>query len=320
MKRIGAIITAAGASTRMGDFKPLMPFGETTILQTIIRKLRECGVTEIVVVGGYRYEEIEKIACVEKVRSVCNKDYQNNHMFDSVCLGLRAIYDHADMAFFWPVDVPGVRKETVLKLMDIAGKSDISAITPYYENEPGHPMLIMKKAFDVILSHDGTRGLRGAVEKFDLAVRANIEDPFIVIDTDTQEEYRKLLSLERSWREGAGEHKEEMDFKIRAFIKRGDTVVSDTLFELLEQIRKTGSIRKACEEIGISYTKAWAILKDAQTVFGKKLMQTQSGGTGGGGADLTEEGNRFIRSYDAFCGDIDKYAAGVFEKYFCRTE
>lgn len=316
MSRTGAVITAAGTSSRMGDFKPVMPFGETTILQTIIRKLKECGVSEIVVVGGYRYDEIEKIAESENVCAVCNEGYRTNHMFDSVCLGMRKIRDRADKIFLWPVDVPGVRKETVTQLLKISEGSNVSAVTPYYDNEPGHPMLIMKKAFDIILSHDGSRGLRGAVEKFDLAVRANIDDPFIVLDTDTQEEYRKLLSLERSWKKGESGEAHDMDFRIHASIKRGGISVNETLFDLLEQIRKTGSIRQACEEIGISYTKAWTILKNAQTVFGNKLMKTQSGGSGGGGAELTEEGLRFIRSYEEFCGDVDKYASGVFEKYF----
>ena len=318
--KTGAIITAAGTSSRMGDFKPLMPYEGTTILQVIIRKLRECGVTEIVIVGGYRFDEVAEIARTENVDAVFNDGYQTNHMFDSICMGMRSIYAKADRVFFWPVDVPGVRIKTVKKLLKDADNSDVSAIVPYYNNEPGHPMLIMKKAFDVILSHDGTRGLRGAVEKFDLAVRANTDDPFTVLDTDTQEEYRKLLSLERSWKEGGSDRKEEMDFNIRASIKRGSVVVNDTLFDLLEQIRKAGSIRQACEEIGISYTKAWTILKNAQIVFGSKLMQTQSGGSGGGGAELTEEGNKFIRSYDAFCGDIDKYASGIFDKYFGWTK
>ncbi len=316
MSRTGALITAAGSSSRMGDFKPLMPYGETTIIQTIIRKLKACGAKDIVVVGGYRFDELSAVVEGEGAAAVRNENYQTNHMFDSICIGLEAVYDRADRIFFWPTDVPGVREETLKSLLRISDNSDVSAIIPYYRNAPGHPMLIMKKAFDLILSHDGTKGLRGAVNKFDLAVRANTDDPFVVMDTDTQEQYRALLSLERSWQNETNGRKEELDFNIRASVKRGETSVNETLFLLLEQIRKTGSIRQACEEICISYTKAWTILKDAQKVFGSSLMQTQSGGTGGGGAELTEAGKQFIRSYDSFCGDVDKYAASVFEKYF----
>ena len=318
MGNIGAVITAAGVSSRMGDFKPLMPFKGTTILQTIIHKLKACGVSKIVVVGGFRFDEIAKIAETEGAEAVCNEGYKTNHMFDSIRLGLAALRDSTESAFFWPVDVPGVREETVKKLLLIGNGSDVSSVVPYYNNEPGHPMLIMKKAYDIILSHDGRRGLRGAVEKFDLAVRANIDDPFIVLDTDTQEEYRRLLSLDKAWQREEYEPKAEMDFKTSVLLKRGDVAVNETLFVLLTQIGKTGSIRKACEEVGISYTKAWAILKNAQIVLGKPLLSTQSGGAEGGGADLTEEGLRFVRSFDAFCGDVDKYAAGVFGKYFGR--
>ena len=115
---------------------------------------------------------------------------------------------------------------------------------------------------------------------------------------------------------GQGIGEDPLDFNLKSALKRGKISVNETLFTLLTQIGKTGSIRRACEEVGISYTKAWAILKDARSVLGKPLLMTQSGGSSGGGALLTEAGQRLIRSYDAFCGDIDKYAAGVFGKYF----
>ncbi len=316
MSITGAVITAAGTSSRMGDFKPLMPYEGTTIIQTIIRKLKDCVAGDIVVVGGHRFEELSKVVENEGAFAVLNENYQSNHMFDSICIGLRSIYGKADKLFFWPTDVPGVRPETLEKLLNISETNTVSAIIPYYRDEPGHPMLIMKSAFDTILSHDGNKGLRGAVNKLELAVRANTDDPFIVMDTDTQEQYRALLNLERSWKGEEDGWKDSMDFNIRASLKRGNVSVDETLFHLLEQIRKTGSIRQACEEIGISYTKAWAILKEAQQVFGSSLMQTQTGGTGGGGAELTEAGKKFIRSYDAFCGDVDKYASGIFEQYF----
>ena len=53
-KTFAAVIPAAGLSSRMGNFKPLMPFGETTVLQSILHLLKEKKVTEIAVVTGYR--------------------------------------------------------------------------------------------------------------------------------------------------------------------------------------------------------------------------------------------------------------------------
>ena len=318
MEKIGAVITAAGASSRMGDFKPLMPFEGSTVIQTIIHKLKECGVTEIVIVGGYRFEDILDIARAENVDAVCNEGYATNHMFDSICIGISRICDKTDKAFFWPVDVPGVMISTVKELLRIGQNSDIYSVVPYYNNEPGHPMLIMKNAYEIILSHDGKRGLRGASEKFALTARANIDDPLCVLDIDTQEEYRKLLELEKSFsKDSQSEDKaEDVDFNIHASVKRGSISVSAVLFDLLTQIGKTGNVRRACEETGISLDDAWEMLEKAQSVLGSKLIKTSGREQGASEAELTDEGLKFVRSYDAFSGDIDKYGSGVFEKYF----
>ena len=65
--RYGAVILAAGIASRMGDFKPLLPMGEESVIQNVVRVLREAGVQQIVVVTGYRKEVLEEhlTACRE---------------------------------------------------------------------------------------------------------------------------------------------------------------------------------------------------------------------------------------------------------------
>ncbi|MFL6229050.1 MAG: NTP transferase domain-containing protein, partial [Pyrinomonadaceae bacterium] len=55
---VAAILLAAGRSRRMGAFKPLLPFGATTVIESCINNLRGAGVAEIVVVLGHRAEEL----------------------------------------------------------------------------------------------------------------------------------------------------------------------------------------------------------------------------------------------------------------------
>ena len=59
---IGAVIAAAGLSSRMGAFKPLLPYAGQTIVESTINKLQAVGVGEIIVVVGHRHEEIENIS------------------------------------------------------------------------------------------------------------------------------------------------------------------------------------------------------------------------------------------------------------------
>jgi molybdate transport system regulatory protein len=67
--------------------------------------------------------------------------------------------------------------------------------------------------------------------------------------------------------------------------------------KLMQEIEKTGSISKAAKKLGMSYRKAWesidAINKEAE----KPLVIKTSGGKGGGGAVLTEDGKKTIKNY-----------------------
>ena len=49
---VAAIILAAGQSSRMGAFKPLLPFGDTTVIEHTIDYLRRGGIETIIVVVG----------------------------------------------------------------------------------------------------------------------------------------------------------------------------------------------------------------------------------------------------------------------------
>ena len=60
MSEVAAILLAAGRSQRMGAFKPLLPFGETTVIRRCIQNLRQAGVEDIVVVLGHRAEELQR--------------------------------------------------------------------------------------------------------------------------------------------------------------------------------------------------------------------------------------------------------------------
>ena len=55
----GAVITAAGMSSRMGDFKPLLNIGSMTIVKRIVATLKQAGAEKLVMVTGYNAETLE---------------------------------------------------------------------------------------------------------------------------------------------------------------------------------------------------------------------------------------------------------------------
>ena len=90
-RKIGAVVAAAGLSSRMGAFKPLLPFDGDTVIGRCIANLRGAGAEEIVVVTGHRGDELTAHLRSLGVTTVHNPDYACTQMFDSLKLGLRAL-------------------------------------------------------------------------------------------------------------------------------------------------------------------------------------------------------------------------------------
>jgi molybdate transport system regulatory protein len=68
--------------------------------------------------------------------------------------------------------------------------------------------------------------------------------------------------------------------------------------ELLRGIDRRGSIALAAQDLGLSYMRAWTMLKTMKNCFRRPLVQVVRGGKKGGGARLTAEGKNILRLYD----------------------
>ena len=100
-------------------------------------------------------------------------------------------------------------------------------------------------------------------------------------------------------------------------IRVNDTkVFGPGIAELLERIDRCESIRTATTEMKIAYSKAWTMLRSAERELGFKLLHSSTGGKGGGGAVLTEEGAQLLARYDELCRRMQAYGRRQFEALF----
>jgi molybdate transport system regulatory protein len=88
--------------------------------------------------------------------------------------------------------------------------------------------------------------------------------------------------------------------KPRLRLVRGGTILlGPGKADLLEAVRGTGSLRQAAASLGMSYMRAWTLLKTMNTAFRKPLVALARGGAGHGGAALTPTGERVLTLYRA---------------------
>lgn len=196
MRRKGspaAIVLAAGYSSRAPGFKPLLPLGGATVIETALNSLRRGGITDVTVVAGHRAADLLAALGSRPVRTVVNENYRNG-MFSSVVAGVRALPATADAFFLLPADLPLVSSHTVRLLARTGGKTGADIVYPVFAGRRGHPPLISARLAPAILAWNGEGGLRPLLERYESgAVDVAVSDEGILLDLDTAEDYRQLV-------------------------------------------------------------------------------------------------------------------------------
>ncbi len=76
-----------------------------------------------------------------------------------------------------------------------------------------------------------------------------------------------------------------------------DSALGPGKIALLEHIEATGSLSQAARELGMSYRRAWLLLSDVNRMFNDPATTMSVGGSGGGGARLTDLGREIVKAY-----------------------
>ncbi|MCD8383994.1 MAG: nucleotidyltransferase family protein [Clostridiales bacterium] len=198
MSRLAGLVTAAGQSSRMGAFKPLLPLGEHTVIERTVSSLLTGGAGSVTVVTGYRGDEVEAVLSRRFGRQVSfirNGDFASTDMLQSVRLGCGAL-PCCDAFFLLPGDMPAVGEETFRLLADAWSETPDRVIFPTLNGRRKHPPLIPAAFLPEILSFHGEGGLRAFWGQLGGRLRTvPAEDPGTGLDLDTPEDYRTCLAL-----------------------------------------------------------------------------------------------------------------------------
>jgi molybdenum cofactor cytidylyltransferase len=192
--KVAALVLAAGYSSRMGEFKPLLPLGRSTAIERAVGSFREAGVRDVRVVVGYRAEEITPILARLGAQAVFNVHYDAG-MYSSVVAGVGSLSRDTGVFFLLPGDSPLVKPRTVRELLRAWGESRAGIIYPCFLGRRGHPPLISTTYVETILAGERPGGLRAVLARHeDAALDVEVTDQGVLIDVDTPADYQKALA------------------------------------------------------------------------------------------------------------------------------
>lgn len=302
--KTGAVVVAAGMSSRMNDFKPMMKIGSITTIQRVIATFQQAGIDLIVVITGFNSKILEKHLAKDNVICLHNKEYETTEMFDSAKIGLQYLMDKCDQVLFTPADIPLFSVYTVKQLM----AAEAQLAKPVCKGKGGHPLLINTKIIPSILAYDGSGGLKNALLETGVKLeRIEVKDEGILFDADTQEDFKELLK----------HHNEHMlRPKIKLLLAKEDEFLDQKAAMLLRLIHETSSVRLSSERLNISYRKAWSLLNNMEEQLGFSVVTRHQGGAEGGYSELTEEGKDLLTRYMNFIKEAEQAVLKVYVKIF----
>lgn len=240
-KKIAAIIIAAGYSSRMDGFKPLLKFESETAVEKVVNAHRQAGVDEIILVLGYRAEVLMPYVKEATITAVINENYDQG-MYTSIIKGITALSEDVDGFFIHPVDIPLIKTQSLKNLRDFFEKTDKGIIYPCFLNKRGHPPLIHSRYKNVIISNKEDGGLKKLLGNFKKdAINLPLADESILMDMDTRLDYQKLLAYSKRNAPNLRECDALLDiFQVSEQIRKHCRAVRDIALALSAQLIEQG--------------------------------------------------------------------------------
>lgn len=102
---------------------------------------------------------------------------------------------------------------------------------------------------------------------------------------------------------------------LRLTLRREHPVWGSGTAQLLYGVSQTDSLRAAAKQMGMSYSKAWKIIHEAENGLDIRLLERSVGGAGGGGSQLTKQGERLLSAYVQAENELKIAAEAAFIRY-----
>ena len=196
-EHLAAVILAAGYSSRMAAFKPLLPLGRSTVIETAISTFLYANIKDITVILGHRADDLKPVLDRSNVRWIYNERYDDG-MYSSLISAISELSLRTEVKgiFLLPADMPLVRALTIEKIAMAYSRSGSHIFYPTYLKQRGHPPLILSDLFSDILDWKGPGGLQSFLEQHEeRACEVEVQDEGILMDIDTPEDYSEICLI-----------------------------------------------------------------------------------------------------------------------------
>ena len=188
--RIAAIILAAGAATRMGRLKQLLPYHGKTLVEHSVRNAMEAGFEPVIVVVGAEADSVTAAVAQQPVATVRNDAWPTG-MGSSIAAGMRFLKDTADAVAILLADQPLVTSAHLIALANLLQTSGAPIAAAEYAGTLGVPALFKREIFRLLATLPPEAGARHLLRGSGSGIAA-CQLPEAATDIDTPEDFAAL--------------------------------------------------------------------------------------------------------------------------------
>jgi molybdenum cofactor cytidylyltransferase len=176
----------------MGSLKQLLPLGGRTLLENVLKNLRESQVDEIVLVLGFSADAIREKIPLDGVKVIVNEEYVEG-MGTSLRTGIAQVSPEADAALVVLADQPFVQPGTIDQLIRVYREQKPQIVIPMYRGFRGNPVLLDRSVFPELLGLAGDIGCRAIFgDHTENILKAPVDDIGVLLDIDTPLDFETL--------------------------------------------------------------------------------------------------------------------------------
>ena len=193
IERVAGVLLAAGASTRMGTTKQLLPFGEMTLIERVLVEALSSDLDKVVLVLGYQAAEIRKsiepLSIQQKLSIIENQRFKQG-ISSSIIAGMSDVENTHDHMMILLGDMPFIQRDLINFMLRRYLQSGCSIGAIKGKEKSAHPVMFSRELYPELLILQGDAGARALFMKYnDRVCLIEPEGPYDAKDIDTPEDY-----------------------------------------------------------------------------------------------------------------------------------
>lgn len=195
MAQIGAVIAAAGRSRRMGEPKQLLPWGDRSVIATVVANLAAAGADPVLCITGHQADALAKALQGSAADLIHNAAYAESDMLRSYQIGINALVSRTEVVgtLLALGDQPHIPIYVLQQLVEQAQQTPDRIVIPSFQMRRGHPFYFPRCFWGELLALGVEETMRVLMKQHEAAIAyVNVDTDTILRDMDTPEAYQAL--------------------------------------------------------------------------------------------------------------------------------